>query len=520
MPSFVEVLKTSELENSHGTTVFVNERDIALYRYEDDFYALDNTCVHRQGKLGDGWMDGANVICPLHQWDYDVRTGVSRWNSKETVATYPVKVDGDSVLVDADAVPPKPRFEGEYLGLYARRDDPLEKEMHDIHAYSKGSHEFVEPMGSERRTYADFEQIYFLPGQLAQLPLLDDEAVSTEVIIGAKRNKPLKLKAPIYVSHMSFGALSKEAKMALAKGSADFGTVMCSGEGGMLPESRELAGQYIFEMASGYFGWTEDNIKQADGIEIKMGQSAKAGLGGLLQGEKVQGDIAEVRGLEEGQQAKSPSRFPDIHSVDDMAERIAWIRSINPDIPIGIKFAASRIEADLAAAVKLDVDWITLDGRAGGTGAAGKHVKDNICVPTVFAIPRARKWLDENGHGDIKLLVTGGFRTAPDCAKAIALGADAVALATAAMMAIGCQQYRACGSNNCPVGIATQKMELRDRFDYETSAKRLHNFFDAWTVQMTDFARMCGKRSIHDLDYDDLATTSIEIANFTPVVHV
>ncbi|MEL7236605.1 MAG: glutamate synthase-related protein, partial [Chloroflexota bacterium] len=140
-----------------------------------------------------------------------------------------------------------------------------------------------------------------------------------------------------------------------------------------------------FEMASGYFGWTEDNIKNANGIEIKMGQSAKAGLGGLLPAHKVKGDIAEARNLPENTEARSPSRFPDINSPQDMAERIAWIRSINPDIPIGIKFAASRIEADLKAACELDIDWITLDGRAGGTGAAGKHVKDNICVPTVYA---------------------------------------------------------------------------------------------------------------------------------------
>jgi len=520
MPNFVEVLKTNQLEDSQGTTVFVNERDIALYKYAGDFYALDNTCLHRQGKLGDGWMNGPNVICPLHQWDYDVRTGVSRWNPKETIAVYPVKVEGDSVMVDADAVPPVPRFKREYLGLWVRRDDPLEHEMHDIHAYSRGTREFVEPMGSERRDYPGFEQLYFLPGQLANLPLLDDEPVITEVIIGKKREKPLKLKAPIFVSHMSFGALSKEAKMALAKGTADFGTMMCSGEGGMLNDSRVLASQYVFEMASGYFGWTEENIARADGIEIKMGQAAKAGLGGLLPGEKVKGDIAKARGLPEGQQARSPSRFPDIHSSQDMAERIKWIRSINPAVPIGIKFAAARIEADLAAACELDVDWITLDGRHGGTGAAGKHVKDNICVPSVFAIPRARKWLDAHGRSDVKLIVTGGFRTAPDVAKAIALGADAVALATAAMMAIGCQQYRACSSNNCPVGIATQKMNLRERFDYEASAKRLVNCFEAWTEQMTDFARMCGKRRLHDLGYDDLATTSSEIANFTPISHV
>ncbi|MDQ7027359.1 MAG: glutamate synthase-related protein [Anaerolineae bacterium] len=520
MPNYVEVLKINELDENKGTTVFVNERDIALYRYEGEFYALDNTCLHREGKLGDGTMQGPNVICPLHQWDYDVRTGVSRWNPKEAIAVYPVKVEGDAVMVDADAVSPKPRFKSEYLGLWTRREDPLEGEMHDIHAYSRGTKEFVEPMGSQRRSYPNFEQVYFLPGQLAHLPLLDDEPVETQIIIGEKRKQQLTLKAPIFVSHMSFGALSKEAKMALAKGTADFGTVMCSGEGGMLPEAQELASQYVFEMASGYFGWNEENIAKANGIEIKMGQSAKAGLGGLLPSKKVHGDIATVRGLPDGQEARSPARFTDINSVQDMAERIKWIRSVNPDIPIGIKFAASRIEADLAAACELDVDWITLDGRAGGTGAAGKHVKDNICVPTVFAIPRARKWLDEHGVTDVKLIVTGGFRTAPDVAKAIAMGADAIALATSVMMAIGCQQYRACSSNNCPVGIATQKTNLRERFEMEASAKRLVNFFEAWTEQMTDFARMCGKRSLHDLNYDDLATTSNEISSNTPITHV
>jgi methylamine---glutamate N-methyltransferase subunit C len=520
MPRWTEVLKTTALDEGKGTTVFVNERDIALYRYEGAFYALDNTCLHREGKLGDGTLRGADVICPLHGWDYDVRTGVSRWNPHEALATYPARIEGDAVQIDADAVPSRPRNPNEYLGLWARRDDPLEMHMHDIHAMSRGTHEFVEAMASEKRDYAGFDDLYFLPGQLAVLPLLDDEPVETSVTIGKNAKKPLQLRAPVYVSHMSFGALSKEAKMALAHGSALFGTMICSGEGGMLPDERALAAQYVFEMASGYFGWTEEHIMQADGIEIKMGQSAKAGLGGLLPGHKVTPEIAAVRGLQPGQEARSPARFRDINSLEDMKARIKWIRSINPAIPIGIKFAASRIERDIAAACELDVDWITLDGRAGGTGAAGKHVKDNICVPTVFALPRARKWLDEHGVTNMTLCVTGGFRTAADVAKALALGADAVALATAALMAIGCQQYRACSSNNCPVGIATQKLELRQRFDYTISSKRLNHFFEGMTAQMTDFARMCGRRRLGDLSYEDLATTSSEIAMHTPVAHV
>ncbi|NOG51440.1 MAG: Rieske 2Fe-2S domain-containing protein [Chloroflexi bacterium] len=520
MSHYVDVLKTDQLEDGKGTTVFVNERDIALYRYEGEFFALDNTCLHRQGKLGDGWMNGANVICPLHGWDYDVRTGVSRWNSKEVIATYPVRVEGESVQIDADAVPPKPRFKNEYLGLWARRDDALEHEMHDIHAFARGSHEIVEPMGSERRNYPSFDELYFLPGQLAHLPLLDDEPVDTSVVIGEKREKPITLRAPIYVSHMSFGALSREAKMALAEGAAAFGTMTCSGEGGMLDEVRALSKQHVFEMASGYFGWTEANIARADGIEIKMGQSAKGGsrrLAAEPQGHGRDRQSARAAGRTGGAQSGAFPRHQ-LGRGHEGARRVD--RSVNPKIPIGIKFAASRIEADLAAACELDVDWITLDGRAGGTGAAGKHVKDNICVPTVYAIPRARKWLDDHGVTGVKLMVTGGFRTAPDVAKAIALGADAVALATAAMMAIGCQQYRACASNNCPVGIATQKLELRMRFDYRISAKRLHHFFEAWTAQMTDFARMCGRRKLSDLSYEDLATTNHDIATYTPVAHV
>jgi methylamine---glutamate N-methyltransferase subunit C len=238
-----------------------------------------------------------------------------------------------------------------------------------------------------------------------------------------------------------------------------------------------------------------------------------------LPAAKVTLEIAAVRGLKPGQDAISPSRFRDLNSPTEMRERIAWIRSINPGIPIGIKFAAAKLEADLAAACEFDADFITIDGRPGGTGAAPKHVKDHIGIPTVYALPRARKWLDEHGMGHITLCVTGGFRTPPDIAKAIALGADAVALATSAMIAIGCQQYRACSSNNCPVGIATQRADLRDRFSIEESSKRLVNFLEGTRYQLTEFARMCGRRRMRDLSLVDVVTYDEDLARYTPIRH-
>ena len=287
----------------------------------------------------------------------------------------------------------------------------------------------------------------------------------------------------------------------------------------MLPEERQYADRYIFEMASGYFGWTEENIKRADAIEIKIGQAAKAGAGGLLPGDKVTPEIAAVRGIEPGQTAHSPAHFPDIHSPHDLADRVREIRQITGGRPVGIKFAASKLEEDLEAALLAEPDWITIDGRPGATGAAPVHLKDHVGMPTVYAVDRARRFFDTHRVHDVDLIVTGGLRTPADFAKAIALGADAVAIATTSLMAIGCQQYRACHTGNCPVGIATQRQELRDRFDIDTATSMAANFFAVVREQLEDYCRVLGKDAIGKLAVEDLITVDSDISNHTSIEH-
>jgi glutamate synthase domain-containing protein 2 len=319
---------------------------------------------------------------------------------------------------------------------------------------------------------------------------------------------------------MSFGALSKEAKISLAKGSAAIKTAMCSGEGGILPDSIGNAYKYIFEYVPNKYSVTDENLKKADAIEIKIGQSAKPGMGGHLPGDKVTEEIAKIRGFEKGVDILSPAHFIDILTKDDLKRTVNMLRETSGGRPIGIKFAAGNIESDLEVALYSEPDFITIDGRAGATGAAPKFVKGATSVPTIFALHRARKFLDEKKTEGISLIITGGFRISADFAKALALGADAVAIATTAMMAIGCQQYRICDTGKCPMGIATQNPHLRERLDIGKSAKQLENFLKTSTEELKSFARLTGNDDVHNLSANDLCTTNSEISNHTIIEHV
>jgi len=376
-----------------------------------------------------------------------------------------------------------------------------------------GHHGPMTSMGVPRDQLPHWDDIQVMVAQMATKPLMEDRPVGTELVIGPRARKPLTLSIPLFVSDMSFGALSEEAKTALARGAELSGTGICSGEGGMLPEEKAENSRYFYELASAKFGFTEDLLENVQAFHFKGGQGAKTGTGGHLPGSKNIGKISQVRNIPAGKPAVSPPTFPDLSSVDDFRRFGDRVREVSGGIPIGFKLSANHIEADIGFAIEAGADYIILDGRGGGTGAAPSIFRDHISVPTIPALARTRRCLDELGAtGNVTLIITGGLRMPIDFVKALALGADGVAVSNSAMQAIGCVAARMCNSNNCPVGIATQKPELRQRLDVGAAALRLGNFFDASVELMTVMARACGHDHLNQFSQADLATWEWEMA--------
>ena len=397
------------------------------------------------------------------------------------------------------------------------RNDSSCRYMEEIHQMAVTGKSLSSAMGT-KMPLPSWDDILLLGAQLNPAPLDEGEHVNTMTVIGRNSKKPMVLKSPVYISHMSFGALSKEIKVALAKGSAMAGTAMCSGEGGILPEEREAAYKYIFEYIPNKYSVTDENLRAADAIEIKIGQGTKPGMGGHLPGEKVTEEIAKLRGRKPGEDIQSPSKFKELNSKEDLKEMVDMLRRRSDGRPVGIKIAAGHIERDLEYCVFAGPDFITIDGRGGATGSSPFFLREATTVPTIYALYRARKYLDLV-HSDISLVITGGLRVSADIAKALAMGADAVAVASAALMAAACQHYRICGSGNCPVGIATQEPELRKRLNIEQAAKRTANYLDVTLEELKTFARITGHNSVHGLSTDDLVTINREISEFTNIRH-
>lgn len=525
------VAKLSELPDRKPAYALVGEVDLVVVRFDETVSVFYGRCLHRGALMADGFVSGDNLMCGVHYWDYRLDSGVSEYANNEALPKFKSWIEGDDVLVDADEINawahenPQPFRRDEYLGLYADTSHGTEEEPYNglIRSYAKnglsktGHHGAVESMGVPRDQLPNWDDIQLLTAQLATPPLLDDDPVGTDVVIGPNAQKPLRLKIPLFVSDMSFGALSESAKVALATGAELAGTGICSGEGGMLPEEQQANSRYLYELASGRFGFSWDKLDTVQAFHFKGGQGAKTGTGGHLPGNKVKGKIAEVRGLAPGTAAVSPPRFPEWTEVGQIRDFADEVRSRTGGIPIGYKLSAQHIERDIDAALAVGVDYIILDGRGGGTGAAPIIFRDNISVPTIPALARARAHLDGLGRKDVTLIITGGLRKPADFIKALALGADAIAISNSAMQAIGCLAMRACHTNNCPVGIATQKPHLVDRLVVDKSARQLANFFEASVGLMQVMARACGHDHVSKFNRDDLTTWKKDMAELSGV---
>ncbi len=405
-----------------------------------------------------------------------------------------------------------------YASGFERHDDDIEPYMDIIHEMAKTGKSFIEPMRS-RKSVISWDDILILGAQLDRFVLNEHDKVKTTTVIGKYAKRPLVIENPVFISHMSFGALSKELKISLSKGSAEAKTAMCSGEGGIIPESMDAAYKFIFEYVPNKYSVTDENLRTADAIEIKIGQGSKPGMGGHLPGEKVTQEIAKIRDKEMGKDIISPSKFEEIKSKDDLKALVDDLRERSEGRPIGIKIAAGHVEKDLAVVAYANPDFVTIDGRAGGTGASPKLIKDATTIPTIFALARARKYLDENDL-DLTLIITGGLRVSSDFAKALAMGADAIAIGTSAMMAAACQQYRVCNTGKCPVGVATQDEDLRARLNKDNCATRLYNYLDATLQELKTFARITGHDDVHQLCIEDLCTVNSQISDYTSIEHV
>jgi glutamate synthase domain-containing protein 2 len=521
-----------DLADREPAYALVADVDLVVVRRDDDVSVLYGRCLHRGALLADGFVRGEDLICGVHDWDYRLDTGVSAYSNEEALQKFSAWIENGQVLVDEDEIAawakdhPQPYDRDAYLGLYADiHGAPEEPHVKLIQGYGKdglsktGHHGVVAAMGVPRQDLPSWDDIQVITAQLYRAPLLDEEEVGTDVVIGPNAQKPLHLDIPLFVSDMSFGALSEAAKVALAKGAELSGTGICSGEGGMLPEEQQANSRYFYELASGRFGFSWDKLDKVQAFHFKGGQGAKTGTGGHLPGHKVLGKIASVRGLNEGEPAVSPARFPEWTEVAQIKKFANEVRDRTGGIPIGYKLSAQHIERDIDAALEIGVDYIILDGRGGGTGAAPIIFRDNISIPTIPALARARRHLDRCERTDVTLVITGGLRKPADFVKALALGADAIAVSNAAIQAIGCLGMRACHTNNCPVGIATQKPHLMSRLIVDKSAEQLARFFESSVDLMKILARACGHRHLTDFSIDDVVTWKTEMSDLAGVAY-
>jgi glutamate synthase domain-containing protein 2 len=374
-------------------------------------------------------------------------------------------------------------------------------------------------MGSLKRMPFAFDDIHFVPAQVFRMPLNKEEDVRVEVVIGPKAKKPLRLESPVMISAMSFGALSKSVRIVIASTAKKLHFGFNTGEGGILPEEMAITTEtMIGQYATGRFGVAEELLKRMAAIEIRFGQGAYPGKGSFLPASKITPEIAKIRGLKPGEAAYSPARHEDIRSVQDIKKKVEWLRKLTDGVPIGAKIGCGNVEKDVEVLAGAGVDFISLDGFGGGTGATDAYVRENVGIPIIAALPRAYDELKRLGAKDrISLVAGGGLRSSADFAKCLALGADAVYTATAALIAINCEQYRVCHTGMCPTGVTTHSPSLVKQLDVDEGIRRLTNFMELSKKEIANLARIAGKDDIAKLDKNDLVAISKDLAKATGI---
>ena len=452
---------------------------------------------------------------------------------------YPFDAPTEEAVAMADgADPARPAgVPASYAKGHSARWTPAS--ISEIHALSRLGRDQIRGFNTFNQRLPTFDDLTFVPATMTRLPLEGyRENCETRTVLGARPGlveNPIELNIPIYIASMSFGALSAPAKAALGYGASKVGSMTCTGEGGMLEDEREASSLLVYQMTPSRYMLDLEHLRMADGIELVVGQGAKPGTGGLLLGMKVSDRVAGMRTLPEGVDQRSTVRHPDFLGADDMQVKIEELREATDyKVPIFLKMGATRPRYDVAIAAKAGVDVIVVDGAEGGTGASPELLLDHTGIPLISSIRAAREALDDCGMSDeVSLVAAGGVRSGTDVAKCLALGADAVMIGTAGLIALGCNspryfddyavlgttpgQCHHCHTGLCPVGVATQDPELEKRVDVAAASERVARFLTAMTMEVSLLAKACGKSNVHNLEVEDLRALSLEASAFTGV---